>query len=49
VLGEPITYRALSPGTFDPAKVPIVSAAIVLSAMMAVLGARQLIALSSGR
>jgi hypothetical protein len=45
VLGEPITYGVLSPRTFDPAKAPIVSAAIVLSALMTVLGARRLRAL----
>jgi hypothetical protein len=49
VLAETITYRVLSPRTFDPAKVPIVSAAIVLSAMMTVLGVRRLGALRSGR
>jgi hypothetical protein len=42
VLGEPITYRVLSPRTFDPAKAPIVSAAIALSALMTVLGAAEL-------
>lgn len=47
VLGEPITYRALSPGTFDPAKAAIASAATVLSALMTALGARRL--LGSGR
>lgn len=45
VLGEPITYRALSPGTFDTAKAGIISAAIVLSPLMAVLGTRRLLAL----
>jgi hypothetical protein len=44
VLGEPITYRSLSPGTFDPAKAAIASAAPVLSALMVLLGARRLIA-----
>jgi hypothetical protein len=48
VLAETITYRVLSPRTFDPAKVPIVSAAIVLSALMTVLGVRRLRALRSG-
>jgi hypothetical protein len=42
VLGEPITYRVLSPRTFDPAKAPIVSAAMVLSALMTVLGVAEL-------
>ena len=45
VLGEPITYRALSPRTFDPVKAGIVSAAVVLSPLMTVLGARRLLAL----
>jgi quercetin dioxygenase-like cupin family protein len=49
VLGEPITYRTLSPTTFDPAKAPIVSAAVVLSPLMAVLGARRLLTLRSER
>ncbi len=49
VLGEPITYWVLSPRTFDPAKAPIVSVAIVLSALMTVLGARRLRALTSDR
>ena len=49
VLAETITYRVLSPRTFDPAKVPIVSAAIVLSALMAVLGVRRLRSLRSDR
>jgi hypothetical protein len=49
VLAETITYRVLSPRTFDAAKAPIVSAAIVLSPLMAVLGARRLRALRSDR
>jgi carbon monoxide dehydrogenase subunit G len=49
VLAETITYRVLSPRTFDPAKAPIVSAGIVLSALMAVLGTRRLRALRSDR
>ena len=48
VLAETITYRVLSPRTFDVAKAPIVSAAIVLSPLMAILGARRLLALRSG-
>jgi hypothetical protein len=48
-LGEPITYRVLSPRTFDAAKAPIVSAAIALSALMSVLGVRRLRALRSDR
>ena len=42
VLGEPITYRVLSPRTFDPAKAPIVSATIALSVLMTVLGVLEL-------
>lgn len=49
VLAETITYRVLSPKTFDAAKAPIVSAAIVLSPLMAVLSARRLRALRSDR
>jgi hypothetical protein len=49
VLAETITYRVLSPRTFDVAKAPIVSATIVLSALMAVLGASRLRALRSDR
>ncbi len=48
VLGEPITYGVLSPRTFDPAKAPIVSAAIILSALMTILGTSRLRTLSSG-
>ena len=42
VLGEPITYRALSPRTFDPVKAGIVSAAVILSPLMTILGVRRL-------
>jgi len=42
VLGEPITYRVLSPRTFDSTKASIVSAAIVLSALMTILGTSRL-------
>jgi hypothetical protein len=45
VLGEPIAYQALSPTTFDPVKSGIVSAAIVLSSLMTVLGMSRLLAL----
>ncbi len=48
VLAETITYRVLSPRTFDPAKAPIVSAAIVLSALMTILGTSRLRTLRSG-
>ncbi len=49
MLGEPITYKSLSPGTFDPVKAPIVSAGIALSGLMTVLGARRLRALRRDR
>jgi hypothetical protein len=49
VLAETITYRVLSPRTFDLAKVPLVSAAVVLSALMTILGASRLRALRSDR
>ena len=49
VLAETITYRVLSPRTFDAAKAPMVSAAIALSALMSVLGARRLCALRRDR
>ncbi len=49
ILAETITYRVLSPRTFDSAKVPIVSAAIILSALMTILGASRLRALRSDR
>ncbi|MBA2715093.1 MAG: hypothetical protein H0U55_16265 [Rubrobacteraceae bacterium] len=48
VLGEPITYRVLAPRKFDSAKAPIVSAAIILSALMTILGTSRLRALRSG-
>jgi len=48
MLAETMTYRVLSPKTFDPAKAAIVSAAIVLSPLMAILGGRQLRALRRG-
>jgi hypothetical protein len=49
MLAETITYRVLSPKTFDPAKAAIVSAAVVLSPLMAILGGRRLRALRRGR
>jgi hypothetical protein len=49
VLAETITYRVLSPRTFDPVKTGIVSAAVVLSPLMAVLGVRRLSALRHAR
>ncbi len=42
-LGEKITYRVLSTRTFDPLKAVIVSAGIILSTLMTVLGARRLL------
>jgi quercetin dioxygenase-like cupin family protein len=48
VMGEPITYKVFSPHGFDPAKASIVSAAVVLSPLMAMLGARRLFALRDG-
>jgi hypothetical protein len=44
-LGEKITYRVLSPEAFDPAKVLIVSAGIILPTLMTALGARRLVVL----
>ena len=44
-LGEKITYRVLSPKTFDPAKAAIVSAGLILSSLMTFLGARRLLVL----
>ncbi len=49
VLAETITYRVLSPRTFDSTKAPIVSVAIVLSVLMPVLGASRLRALKRDR
>jgi mannose-6-phosphate isomerase-like protein (cupin superfamily) len=49
VLAETITYRVLSPRTFDVTKAPIVSAAIVLSPLMTILGASRLRALRGAR
>ena len=48
-LGEKITYRVLSARTFDPAKAAIVSAGIILSSLMTVLGARRLLVLRGRR
>jgi hypothetical protein len=48
-LGEKITYRVLSPKTFEPAKAAIVSAGIVLSSLMTVFGARRLLVLRGRR
>ena len=41
-LGEKITYRVLSPKTFDPTKAVIVSVGIILSSLITVLGAKRL-------
>jgi quercetin dioxygenase-like cupin family protein len=48
VLGEPITYKVLSPTAFDPAKAAVVSTAVVLSPLMVVLGARRLFGVRRG-
>ena len=45
VLAETITYRVLSPKTFDAVKAPIVLSAVVLSPLMAIIGALRLGAL----
>ena len=45
VLAETITYRVLSPKTFDAVKAPIVLSAVVLSPLMTITGARRLGAL----
>ncbi|SRR5687768_15891374 len=47
VLAETITYRVLSPATFDAVKAPIVLSALVFAPLMAVLGVRRLGALWS--
>jgi hypothetical protein len=49
MLAETITYRVLSPKTFDPAKAVIVSAAVVLSPLTTLFEGRRLRALRSGR
>ncbi len=49
MMGEPITYKILSPNAFDPAKAPLVSALIALPALMTVLGVKQTLAMRSGR
>ena len=48
-LGEKITYRVFSPRTFDPIMAAIVSAGIILSPLMTVLGARRLLVLRGRR
>jgi len=42
MLAETITYRVFGEKTLDPAKAAIVSAAVVLSPLMAILGERRL-------
>ena len=49
MLGETITYRVLSPSTFDPPKAAIVLAHTVLAPLMTILGWRRLRAVRSGR
>ncbi len=48
-LGEKITYKVLSPMTFDPTKAAIILEGITLSALMTVLGARRLLVLRGRR
>lgn len=43
MLGEPITYRVLSPKGFDPPKAAVVSALIVVPSLMTVLGVKRLV------
>ncbi len=49
VLVETITYRVLSPKTFDPPKAAIALAAIILAPLMTILSWRRLRALRSAR
>ena len=49
MLAETITYRVLSPKSFDPAKAPVGLAAIVLAPLMTILGWRRLRTVRSGR
>lgn len=49
MLAETITYRVLSPKTFDPPKAAIGLAAIILMPLMTILGWRRLRAVRSGR
>src|ERR671921_639406 len=49
VLGETITYRVLSPKTFDHPKAAIVLAAIILAPLMTILSWRRLRVLRSSR
>jgi len=49
MLAETITYRVLSPKTFDPVKAGIGLAAIVLAPLMTILGWRRLRTVRSGR
>ncbi len=48
-VGEKVTYRVLSPKTFDPTKAAIVSAGITLSLLITALGARRLFDLRARR
>ncbi len=49
MLAETITYRVLSPKTLDPARAAIVSATVILSPLMAIIGGRRPRALRRGR
>ena len=49
MLAETVTYRVLSPKTLDPARAAIMSATVILSPLMAILGGRRPRALRRGR
>jgi len=49
MLAETITYRVLSPSTFDPPKAAIVLANSVLAPLMTIFGWRRMRAVRSGR
>jgi hypothetical protein len=49
MLAETVTYRVLSPKTLDPARAAIVSATVILSPLMAIIGGRRTHALRRGR
>lgn len=46
MVGEPITYRVLSPKGFDPPKAALVAALTLLPSSMSVLGVKRLLAMS---
>jgi mannose-6-phosphate isomerase-like protein (cupin superfamily) len=43
MLGEPVAYRCLAPGTFEPRKATLVSALVALPSLMTALGAKRLL------